>query len=167
MITRSVVIAAAVGALAVGMAGPAQAKPKPPHVTVRPSVTIPWYGCHDTTDWARVRRYPRTRIVDKQAISVRKRGLTHPVSYYEICGYMGSGTYTVKTKLDWQVRKKEKRSEPVYRYRTVRKFTGEYTPKVWEWRERPITCTLYREYIPNTSAAFYHMCDPPSTDEWC
>lgn len=142
---RSTIIhtATAFAVLAAGTlgVGPANANHPPrPYVGVRSSVVIPLHGCQSTAKWVNVIYSPGTRVDSSEVVSVRKSGYTFPLSQYRVCGYMGSGTYTVKTRVRWSVSRKKTKRVRVYSERDV---------------DVPFTCTL--ESLP----------DPPTAnDEW-
>ena len=119
---------------------PANAKVSRPSVDARSSVVIPWHDCQSTAKWINVIYASGTRIDSSEVVSVRKRGYTFPVSRYRVCGYMGSGTYTVKTKVWWSVSRVGTKRVRVYRERDV---------------DVPFTCGL--EKLPDT---------PTEDDEW-
>ena len=121
---------------------PAEAKPRPPQVTGRTSVTIPPYGCQSAGKWMRPLYFDGTRVDQGWVTSVRKQGYTSPVSDAAVCGYMGSGTYTVRVKVQWSAAVRSWKRIPVYRYREVQQPTGETTPTQWETRDFPMTCAL-------------------------
>lgn len=169
---RFVCVATMVGfAAGVVVAPPAQAKrPDPPQVTALSSVTMPSYACQSAGKWVHVTYFPGTRVDSSWVTSVRKQGFTFPVSDYKVCGYMGSGTYTVKTKVRWSVAKWGWKRVPVYRYKDVQKPTGEYTPPVWADKAYPFTCaingpaTQNSEYRGGVLAAFYNCVSDDGSD---
>lgn len=148
---------------------PVQAKrPEPPQVIGRSSVTMPAYGCQSAAKWMRHIHFPGTRVDEASVTAVRKQGYTFPVSDAAVCGYMGSGTYTVTTKVWWSASTWRSKHVPVYRYREVRRPTGETTPTEWETRDYPFTCALdgpatqNTEYRGGVIIAFYNC---SSSDE--
>lgn len=162
------IVGFAAGAL---VAAPAQARqPEPPLVTARASVIMPSYACQSAGKWVHVTYYPGTRVDSSFVTSVRKRGFTFPVSDYKVCGYMGSGTYTVKTKVRWSAATWGWKRVPVYRYKDVQKPTGEYTPPVWADKAYPFTCTLdgpttqNSEYRGGILTAYYRCASDDGSD---
>ncbi len=138
------------------LAAPAYAKNPPrPYVAARSSVVIPLHGCQSTAKWLDVMYAPRSRVDSAEVVSVRKRGYTFPVSRYRVCGAMGSGTYTVKSRVRWSVS----------RWRTK-----------WAWNEVvkdvdvPFTCTFNRP--PDTPDDYdgvdyaYYECTFDDGREW-
>lgn len=103
-----------------------------------------------------------TRVDQGWVTSVRKQGYTSPVSDAAVCGYMGSGTYTVRVKVQWSAAVRSWKRIPVYRYRDVQRPTGETTPTQWETRDFPFTCALdgpatqNTEYRGGVTLAFYN-----------
>jgi hypothetical protein len=153
-----------IAALSVGVLAttPAQSKGRDaPQVTVRSSVVIPWHACVTTGKWGTAAPAPGTRVDRAWVVSVRKRGYTFPVSNHKFCGYMGSGTYVLRIKVRWSVVRWRWKRVPVYRYKDVQKFTGEYTPTVWGDKLFPFTCrldaptTLSTEYLGGILGAYY------------
>lgn len=137
-------------ALTVGIPASAAKKPVPPTVTTPASRTIPWYECHDASDWV---HWQNTRTGKGVSIwvTIRKPGYTQPIKGGRICGYMGSGTYNLRIRIDWEKRKKVTVRKPVYRWKTVQKpdpMNATWVPPVYE--DWPFTCTL-TGYPPNMS----------------
>lgn len=123
---------------------------------------MPYYTCQSAGQWTHVTYSPGSRVDSSWVTSVRKRGYTYPVSDFRVCGYMGSGTYTVKTKVMWSVARWGQKRVPVYRWRDVQKPTGEYTPPIWADQDFSFTCalngpaTLNMEYRGGILLAFYN-----------
>ncbi len=109
------------------LAAPAYAKDPPrPYVAARSSVVIPLHGCQSTSRWLDVIYSPGSRVDSAEVVSVRKRGYTFPVSRHRVCGYMDSGTYTIKARVWWSVSRWKTKW---FRQRAVRDV------------DRPFTCT--------------------------
>lgn len=126
----------------------------PPNVTARTSVTIPWYACQFADEWMTVSRKPGTRIDSRWVSSVRKRGYTYPISRGKVCGYMGSGTYTIRMNVKWSRRGWGVKSVPVYRYKDVQKVDHyEYVERAYE--DWPFTCTLLKTTTGETGGTPY------------
>lgn len=131
--------------------GPAYAKSPPrPAVTARSSVVIPSYACQSAAKWVKTIYSPGSRIDSSEVVSVRKRGYTFPVSHYRVCGYMGSGTYTVKVRVRWSVS----------RWRSKWRWDG-----YQELVDVPFTCSLDRPPDPPDYESVY-VCAYDDGREW-
>lgn len=143
---RVLTLALAAGlALTMGVPASAAKKPVPPTVTTPSSRTIPWYECHDASEWVHWRNTKTGKGVGMW-VTIRKPGYTQRIKGGRICGYMGSGTYNLRIRLDWKKRKKVTVNKPVYRWKTVQKIVDyEWVEAVYEqWK---FTCTM-TEGIP-------------------
>lgn len=98
------------GALAVPQ--PAR-QPKPPAVTGKSGLTIPWHSCYSASRFIEVKTFGRSQI-DDWNITVRKSGVSVPLGQNRICGYMGSGHYTLVINYLWSYRVKYRETVEVY-----------------------------------------------------
>lgn len=144
-------------ALSLTLTGPAAAakKPVPPTVTTPASRTIPWFECYDALEWVNWKNNKNGRGAGL-SVSVRKPGYTQPIKGDRICGYMGSGTYNLRIRMNWEKRKKVTVTRPNYRWTPYQKYVGEtYTPAVYE--DWPFTCTMTEGSPPANPDGSYAM----------
>lgn len=139
MRTRWVSVAVT-AALTVGLSATPSAARTRPDVIARSNVVIPWHSCQGTGRWTQTFSNPGTRVDSASVIAVRKPGYTFPVSEYRVCGYMGSGTYSLRIKVWWSKKHWVKKRVPVYRFKDVQKEIGETSPEpIYE--DWPFTCS--------------------------
>lgn len=147
----SVVSLVVAGSL-IALASPAVAGPGPT-IGGPSSVTLPVHGCYDLDEILKFKAPKAGRIVEWSA-TLRRSGISVPVGDNEVCGYMGTGTYTATVRIGWQEKRRVQRVVPVMKPNPALVVNADG----WYEIKLPFRCSLSPQVpsmLPGYAGAYY------------